>query len=79
MNEKKLNIVLNEIRNTIIVKRKFQNISQKDIAKNTGLSPSCISEYERGVRDMTLPNFIKLLGAVNALDDVYNSLKAAFK
>ncbi len=74
MDENKLNIILNEIRNSIIVNRKYNKISQKDLSMITGIPLKQISAYEKGVRDISLGNFLKIIISTNSLSIINSNL-----
>ena len=78
MDNNKLDTVMNEIRTVIAVKRKFNKITQQEVADRSGISVNFIGEYERGkIKEISLSNAIKLIDSLDALDEVYNCLRAA--
>ena len=56
----------NEMLKNIRLQRKM---SQSDLAKKTGLTPSNISHYERGTRQPTVDNLRKLCDALPCSSD----------
>jgi len=53
-----------ELITELIVERKKQNISQRDLAKLTGLKQSTISRMEKDVVSPRLDTFIKIANAL---------------
>lgn len=52
-------------RKSLVLARKQQNITQKDLSKKTGLSQQVISRIETGSTDTTLTTLQKYLKGIN--------------
>ncbi len=58
--EKQVQKYLENFRKEIIVLRKANKLTQKQVAESLGIATQCYQAYESGVAVPTLQNFIKL-------------------
>jgi transcriptional regulator with XRE-family HTH domain len=77
MENEKLELILNDLRNIIRVKRKMKQKTLHEVGKETGISHNYIGLWERGNGDITISKFIKLIDTLDALEEVNLCLKSA--
>lgn len=79
IDDQKLEFLKEDIKNLIKLKRQSKQLSQKDLSNVIGISKGFLSLYERGQTEMTVPNLLKIIYALDMVEDFFILLKNAFE
>lgn len=79
IDDQKLELLKEDIKNLIKLKRQSKQLNQKDLSNIIGISKGFLGLYERGQTEMTVPNLLKIIYALDMVEDFFILLKNAFE